>query len=95
MALSAAYLDFHGSAERRPLVAHLVGATAVMYMLVLLVLMMMYVPRHPDMCTVSLRRIVPLTPQTVSMGEVVSFYPAAAAVIISTQCSSGRGLSTP
>ena len=73
--LSAAYLDFHGSAERRPLVAHLVGATAVMYMLVLLVLMMMYVPRHPDMCTVSLRRIVPLTPQTVSMGEVVSFYP--------------------
>lgn len=73
--LAAAYHDYRGLPESLPLVARLIVLTALLYVMVLLALVLTYVPRHPDMCTVYWRRVVPLTPQTAQLGEVVSFFP--------------------
>ena len=70
-----AFLDLRGEAEQQALVSKLAAAAAMAYIVLLFGGIAAYVPLHPDMCTVYWRRVVPLTPQTAHLGEVVSFYP--------------------
>ena len=72
---TAAVLDVRGEPGHQKLAARFLVGSALSYVGLLLAGVITYVPLHPGMCTVYWRRVVPLTPQTAHLGEVVSFYP--------------------
>ena len=74
-AIAAIILDFAGHATVSPMAAWFAAASGISYALLLFCGIATYVPLHPDLCTISWRRLVPLTPQTSSLGQIVSFSP--------------------
>lgn len=69
----AAALDVCGAPRHQPLVAALALVNVVLYTLLALVGVYSYLGAHPNACMSTLRRVVPITPETVKLGRVVSF----------------------
>ena len=71
----ASFVDIFGSEQHQNLVANLAFVNAVLYVLIALVGSFSFVQLHPGACASTFRRVVPLTPETATLGEIISFPP--------------------